>query len=713
MGVLLAVLVANTIIPTAELPPSSIEPCFRFDREETNSSAPRLLTAVDLVSIIDIGRADPHESPSPFGISPDGKQIAFLVRRANAAENDYCQRLMVMPVAGGRQPRELDRGGKMIRTDFQLRKFVSIKAGGAKLVTPRWSPDGRHIGFLKQVGKTAQVWLVESVGKGPAWPATALPDDVDDFAWTSSGEALVVATRPGIRKQAEEIAREARTGFLFDERFAPDKADRPIPIKPVATEFSTVEVATGKIRQSTPAEIEMFTAERPKEVPASARSFATSFHGLAAWREPIRPRQLLSPTGLAMTLADGRTLKCDTFCSGTKQIWWAADGSSLYATQRTGWGGSQTAFLHWKIGHEAPRRTFITNDALVGCELVGKELICAREGALRPRRLVAMDPDTGRERTIFDPNPAFRNIQLGKAQRFKFRNAFGVESWADLVLPPFHRAGDKHPLILVQYHSQGFLRGSTGDEFPIQLLAAKGFAVLSFSRPDFVPAAMAAETEVELMTTNRIDWTDRRNVQSSIEIAIKHAIATGLIDRNRIGITGFSDGTTSTAWALINSSLFKVAALGTCCEGFGAFPLAAGPTYMQQGRNIGYRYGEPDVENHWKPLSLPLNVDRVDVPILIQTGDSEYEGSLDVVDTFQHRGKAIELYVLESEPHVKYQPAHRLAMYERSTEWFQFWLMNQINCDPAKAAQYARWAVMRNAPKAEQLRCEKDLSVLP
>lgn len=713
MVLLVAALLARTIVPTADIPTTLADPCAIFDRPEIRASAPRLITVSDLVGLADIGRSDPHETPSPFGISPDGKDIAFVVRRANATENRYCQKLMVMPVDAASEPRELDRGGVMIRNDFELRKFVSIMAGSAKVITPRWSPDGRRIGFLKQEGKTSQVWLVDSAGEIPASRATGMPDNVDDFAWTESGEALVVATRSGIRVQAEAIAKEARSGFLFDERFAPDKADYPIPIEPVSYEYNTVALETGTIRQSTLSEIARLRPKRPEGVPQNARGFAKGTDGAVAWREPVRPLELLSPTGLIVQQADGRILRCEERCSGAKQIWWSVDGSSLYAIQKTGWGGSQTALLRWKRGAAAPRRIMVTDDALVGCELAGKELICAREGALRPRRLVGIDPDTGRERLIHDPNPAFGRIILGKTKRFKFRNNYGVESYADLVRPPFHTKGAIHPLVVVQYHSQGFLRGSTGNEFPVQLLAAKGFAVLSFARPDFVPAAMAGKSELQLGKANRADWIDRRNVHSSLVMAVEHAVNTGMVDSSRIGITGFSDGTATTQWALINSSLFKVAALGTCCEDMSAFPLAAGPTFTQYGREMGIRFFELGIEDQWRPLSLVLNVDRINVPILIQSPDSEYEGGLDVVELYKHRGKAIELYVLEGEPHVKYQPAHRLATYERYTEWFQFWLMRQINCDPAKAVQYARWMAMKDAPEAVELRCENAASILP
>jgi len=142
-------------------------------------------------------------------------------------------------------------------------------------------------------------------------------------------------------------------------------------------------------------------------------------------------------------------------------------------------------------------------------------------------------------------------------QRLRFRNAYGTESFADLVLPPDHRPGQQHPLVVVQYTSDGFLRGGTGDEVPIHPLANRGFAVLSFDRPTFSAAALTATSEEELVRANRADWIDRRRVQSSLEIALELAIETGAVDAGRMGISGFSDGGSTVQWALINSDLSK------------------------------------------------------------------------------------------------------------------------------------------------------------
>ncbi len=714
MGFVLAAVLASTIVPTAELPVMVSDPCSQFDSRAVDHRIARPIAADDLVELGDIGRSDPHPSESPLAISPDGTRVAFLLRRANSQQNGFCQRLLVVPMYGSKKAIEIDRGGDFIRRDFELRNFVSVMSGLAKVITPRWSPNGQKIGFLKKVGPTQQVWLADPNGMKPAHKVTSLPDNVDDFAWSDDGSYLVAASRPGIRQQAETIAKESRHGFLFDKRFAPQMADRPIPTEPLTTVYHTVDVKAGTARLATDAEIAFLRPKQPAGMAAGARNFAASPDGKsAAWLHPLAPEQLLGSSGVTVKTSDGNERTCNEACRGTRQLFWSADGSHIYGLQKSSWLAGQTRLLRWTVGSVAPKQVMITENELIGCVMVDKELLCARENALTPRQIVAINSDTGAERLIFDPNPEFKKIRLGNVQRFKVRNAFGVESHADLVLPPDHKPGDQHPLVVVQYASIGFLRGGTGDEFPVQLLAAKGIAVLSFWRPEPVPAAMEAKTEAEFMQINRHNWTDRRSVQSALEIAIQQALATGTIDKDKIGISGFSDGGATVQWSLINSSLFKVAALGSCCEGFDVFALAAGPTFTQQGREVGLKFFEPGAEEHWRPLSLTLNADRIDAPILIQNADSEYEGGLDVFETFRSRGKAIEMFVFEGETHVKYQPAHRLAIYERSTEWFQFWLMGVMNCDTSKAGQYVRWKAMKNAPSGKDLRCELGTSVEP
>jgi hypothetical protein len=120
---------------------------------------------------------------------------------------------------------------------------------------------------------------------------------------------------------------------------------------------------------------------------------------------------------------------------------------------------------------------------------------------------------------------------------------------------------------------------------------------------------------------------------------------------------------------------------------------------------MGYPAVDADEDTFWPELSLTRNIDHIDAPILVQAGGNEYQTALYTAQAFRDRHKAFDFYIMPGEPHIKWQPAHRLAMYERNTDWFAFWLLHQRNCSAAKAAQYQEWLAMRNAPAEKDLVC--------
>ncbi|NMN04816.1 MULTISPECIES: Atxe2 family lasso peptide isopeptidase [unclassified Novosphingobium] len=713
MALALSLLLAEATVAWPVVPPSVADRCDPPAITTSAAPASRLVTAQDLARLVDIGRSDPYDTPPPFGLSPDGKTIAVLLRQADPAHNAYCQRLVLIPAVPPEgqtaAPREIDRGGAFIPATYPLRTFPALRAGYGQVITPHWSPDGRTIAYIKQTAGPPQVWLVPRDG-GAARALTALPDAVENLAWNAEGTALIIATRPALRAQSEAITATAHEGYLYDDRFAPELADHPIPSAPMPLVYSHVDIASGIVQPATSAEQAILAPPGAPGQPPQASSATRSADGRWAWIEPIHPAWVVSARQVVIEAParrgqPRRWLCPEALCDGTMHLWWSRSGTTLYLLQRTGWGRSQTRLLRWRSGTPRPEPVLTTDDVLVGCVPAPDALYCARESSAHPRVLVRIDWRSGASRTVFDPNPQWAQFRLGPIQRLKVRNAYGVENHADLVLPPGHRRGQRHPLVVVQYVSEGFLRGGTGDENPIQPLAARGFAVLSFARPTSVPSVRDAPNETELMRREHVDWLDRRSVQSALEEALRQAVATRTVDPARMGITGMSEGTSMTQWALLNSKLFKAAELGVCCEGPTIYPLVAGPVFERLGRQLGTAWFEPNSEQVWKPMDLAANAERITAPILIQSDDSEYTNALDVVARFRLLGKPIEMWVMPGEPHFKWQPAHRLAMYERTMDWFSFWLQHQRDCDPNKATQYQRWLAMPGAPSKDEVTC--------
>lgn len=251
-------------------------------------------------------------------------------------------------------------------------------------------------------------------------------------------------------------------------------------------------------------------------------------------------------------------------------------------------------------------------------------------------------------------------------------------------------------MIVTTYRSNGFLRGATGNEYPIHLFAAKGFAVLSLDRPPHVGAINPLNKDWQkLLAENDRDWGERRSMQSSVMTGVQRVIDMGIADPDRIGITGLSDGSSTVGFALINSRRFAAAAISTCCLEPWTVNATIGPAFARKMRSQGFPPATSDDRGFWEPGSMIRNAASIDTPLLMQLADREYLTAIDVFAALREQGKPVDMYVFPDEYHNKWQPRHRLAIYERNVDWFLYWLQGKKDPDPRKAAQYAIWDRLR------------------
>ncbi|NIJ33777.1 hypothetical protein [Sphingomonas oligoaromativorans] len=180
------------------------------------------------------------------------------------------------------------------------------------------------------------------------------------------------------------------------------------------------------------------------------------------------------------------------------------------------------------------------------------------------------------------------------------------------------------PLVIVQYQSRGFLRGGTGDEYPIHALASRGFAVLSFNRVRPYASDSGARDLAGFIRIGMTGFAERRRMLSAIETGIDRSIALGVVDPARIGISGLSDGAVSVQFALINSTRFRAAAMSSCCDDPSSVHFAAGLGYLNDTTAWGYPELGTANPTFWRRYSLAANADRIDVPILLQLPDDEF-----------------------------------------------------------------------------------------
>ena len=142
---------------------------------------------------------------SDVAISPDGKQIVYVVSRVDLKENRDPQTLTLFDVASGSQR--------------------AISYDRRALSSPAWSPDGSRIAFLANVGTgddaKQQVFVMDMRGGDPM-PMTKAPLGVQQFAWRPDGAALAyVASDEAPNKKDIDAHRD---GFVVGDQAFNDMA---------------------------------------------------------------------------------------------------------------------------------------------------------------------------------------------------------------------------------------------------------------------------------------------------------------------------------------------------------------------------------------------------------------------------------------------------------------------------------------------------------
>jgi dipeptidyl aminopeptidase/acylaminoacyl peptidase len=129
----------------------------------------RGVTETDLLAFTWVGDAQ---------ISPDGSTIAFVKAVVNARDNRYETAIYAVPAAGGQPPRPL--------------------TSGTRDTSPRWSPDGKTLAFVRVVEKRDGPSLpqlhVLPLDGGEARMLTDLPRGATGPVWAPDGRTLAFSS---------------------------------------------------------------------------------------------------------------------------------------------------------------------------------------------------------------------------------------------------------------------------------------------------------------------------------------------------------------------------------------------------------------------------------------------------------------------------------------------------------------------------------------
>lgn len=304
----------------------------------------------------------------------------------------------------------------------------------------------------------------------------------------------------------------------------------------------------------------------------------------------------------------------------------------------------------------------------------------------------------GQRRKIWEPNPDFLRLSMGSASLFSWVDQTKRAWTGVLVMPDKVRNDHKIPLVIQTHGYEGgkfFADGMHTTGSGGRALVSQGIAVLQVREP--TDHMDSPEEGPELM-----------NMLSS---AIASLSARGPVDRERIGIIGFSYTTFETLYALTHRpELFAAASITDGNnKGFLVYLLdvdIGGPDnpFLKPLEDTwgGVPYGVN--AEKWFKDTPSLNLQNVVAPLEIWSLErGELLGQWDIYAGLRALHKPVEMYWISSQrflPHVLVKPEDRYVSQQGAVDWFRFWLQGYERTDPTVDAeetfqqlreQYVRW----------------------
>jgi dipeptidyl aminopeptidase/acylaminoacyl peptidase len=660
----------------------------RLDESVTGSRRP--VTPIDLLTLRD---------PKGVSMSPDGKQIAFVVGQADYETNGYRSGLFVVDTRGGIPVRPLGTVGIPHWDD--INQWIDE--------APEWSPDGMRISYRTKMD-AKEHWQVSvwNLATGEREKVTSVSGDVESYRWCLGGSSLfLTSTKP---RSSPDTRNAEEKGVLFNRVIHPYQV---IPIltqmeaaKESGREYWIYDLKTERERPATQAEIAEWGPWNADSAPSDPNSALANYHIIEGLPSPDRSKaaylyaldtaaqsKTWSVRLLVATDRDRNVVEVTPEGHRVEQFWWTADGSTLLYTEHRGRGHSPELWafrpsesksqLIYKAAGREYLSSFSSDDA-------GRVFACLVENNTSPPLIAVMDGAAQQVRTLVDLNPEFAFLEMGKTERLEGTNSYGEDWFAYLVRPPDFVPGKKYPLIVTTYRSGDyFLRGASGDENPIQVYAAHGFAVLSFD-VGWLRNPVGGDFNAKIL-----DWA---SPVASIEDAVERLTKEEIVDPARVGIAGYSHGEEIAGYAVTHTNSFKAA------SGAAGYDPCFYFLGSEEWHEVFEEWGlggwpEGKSRENWQRIAMSTNADKVVTPILQNASDTEYLIYLPLYRSLADLGRPIELYLYPNELHVRNQPRHRLEIYERNLDWFRFWLKQEQDSDPGKTEQYQRWNHLRDELK--------------
>ncbi len=571
--------------------------------------------------------------------TPDGKEISFLAKR----DGDEHKTLYTIPVGGGEARKVLEH-----ETDID---------------SYSWSPDGGDIAF------TAKPKLDDELDKDKDHGFDAEVYE-EDYLSTKVWIAAAGCEKPGPNQDEQSKPRMLQLeGSASTLKWSPDGKHLAVALAPtplvddryMMRRIHIVDVAGGK---------SLLQLDTEGKLGQIAWSPNGSHLALVAGVDKHDPRE-----GHLMVASVDNPKTTDLLPDYPGHIWsiaWQDDDTIMYL----GYQGVWTTFAKVDIDRRGQKTMLpVGKYTLYGLSLSRDGLSGAFIGDSRqhPKEVFVMGHGEAGPRRLTHSNPFLEEIRLAKQEVITFEARDGQELEGILVHPLDEKKGKRYPLIMMvhggpeSHHLNGWV---TRYSLPGQVAAAQGFAGFYTNYRGSTGRGLAF---------SKLSQGDPGGKEfDDLVDAVDHLADIGLVDKDRVGITGGSYGGYASAWgATYYSHRYAASVMFVgISDQFLSFALGDIPEEHRLVHHMKYPWEDMELLRRRSPIN---HFQKCRTPLLILYGDSDTRvhpaQSLALYRAVKTYGKTpVRLVRYPGEPHGNRRTGSRLDFSLRLMRWMNHYL---------------------------------------
>lgn len=633
---------------------------------------------------------------SVFGaeISPDGNHVVFTQQSTDWKENRFDRELWLSKNGG---------------VPFQLTNNPKSNSG-----SPKWSPDGQWIAFLSARGEKNQIHAIRVAG-GEAFPITHTDGNISYFDWSPDGKTIAFLQSEDKSKETKQQEEKYGRFFVDDEEYSltqlwtvdfdpnrlaemplPDqmqdstfKADRKAQLlldsasfninyfkwSPDGQQIAIEHQPDPLINSFFGADISIYDLSSETMTTLVANS---SYDGLVDWSPD--GKSILYQSSLEDNTSNyylnGKLFRMDVDGANGKQL--AADFDEDLS--RISWNEKGIFAMCWQktdrfllsINPEDGSTSFVATGDInrvrgYSFSKDATKLVYTGSGDDDLTEVYTTSyPSRGAAKQITSASTQIEDWSVADSEVISWESQDGQVIEGVLHKPQDYDPSKKYPLLVIIHGGPTGIStpGPTPSYvYPMVQWLNKGALIL---RPNYRGSAGYGEKFRSLNVRN-LGVGDAWDVLSGVEYLEKE----GMIDGDKVGCMGWSQGGYISAFLTTNSDKFQAVSVGAGISNWMTYYVNTDIHPFTRQYLKATPWSDQEIYERTSPMT---NINKASTPTLIQHGEFDRRvpiaNAYELVQGLRDVGVETELIVYKGFGHGISKPKERLAATWHNWQWF-------------------------------------------